>query len=116
MFRRGCVRQPTSLGVACSLQGCMPPKNLVSSPKERGSPAEEVSVSTAARQQLVQQLAALELQERDVSAARKMLHRRVAIFPSGANRQAERHLSAYRGVLHRAIDAANASLVRNKLP
>ena len=56
------------------------------------------------QEELVARIAALELEERMVSARRTKLHDRIAIFPSESHQQAERELSTYRRDLHRRID------------
>ena len=67
-------------------------------------------MSTLAKEQLIAQIAALELEEHEVSARRAKMHERIAIFPSDASQQAERELSSRRRDLHRRIDAARAAL------
>ena len=76
------------------------------------SRAEKHTVSTQIKQELVALIAALELEEHAVSARRRKLHDRIAIFPSEAHQQAERELSAHRRGLHRRIDEARAELAR----
>lgn len=63
-----------------------------------------------AEQELVAQLARLELEESEVSSRRRKLHDRIAIFPSHALLEAERELSLQRRDLHRRIDATRADL------
>ena len=63
-----------------------------------------------AENELIAQLARLELEESDVSSRRRKVHDRIAIFPSPALLEAERELSMSRRDLHRRIDAARAEL------
>ena len=61
------------------------------------------------------EIALLELEEHTISARRRRLHDRIAIFPSDAAQQAERELSVYRRELHRRIDTARARLADREL-
>jgi hypothetical protein len=65
---------------------------------------------TTIERELITQLARLELEESDVSARRRKLHSRIAIFPTPALQEAERELSTYRRELHRRIAATRAEL------
>jgi hypothetical protein len=67
-------------------------------------------VRTPGEQELIAQLARLELEENEVSSRRRKLHERIAIFPSPALLEAERELSLHRRALHRRIDTARAAL------
>jgi hypothetical protein len=75
-------------------------------------PADEETVSTLERRELVQLIAALELEEHDLSARRSKLHKGIAVVRSEAQEQAERELSADRRDLHRILDMARADLER----
>ncbi len=72
------------------------------------SHAERSDIGTAAESKLAAELARLVLEERQVSARRRKLHARIAIFPSPHHEQAERELSHCRRDLHRRIDALHA--------
>jgi hypothetical protein len=72
-------------------------------------------MSTIVQQELIAQLARLELEESEVSARRRKLHDRIAIFPSPALQEAEQELSLQRRELHRRIDAARAELSSSRL-
>ena len=67
-------------------------------------------MSDTTTSELLAQIATLELEEHTVSARRRRLHERLAIFPSEEGQEAERELSAHRRALHRAIDEARAEL------
>jgi hypothetical protein len=56
------------------------------------------------------ELTSLERREREVSAARRKLHERLARFPSDFAAMRERQLSAERRLLHQRIDALRAEL------
>jgi hypothetical protein len=72
-------------------------------------------MSVHAIQDLVQKLAALEQEEAELSEQRKVLHQRMAIFPSEAHHQTERDLSAHRLALHQAIDLTRIELATARL-
>jgi hypothetical protein len=72
-------------------------------------------MSYQAIQDLVQRVAALELEEAELSEQRRVLHQRMAIFPRPAHDQAEQALSARRLELHRAIDVARIELASARL-
>jgi len=72
-------------------------------------------MSTIVQQELIAQLARLELEEAEVSARRRKLHDRIAIFPSPALQEAERDLSLQRRELHRRIDETRAELAAVRL-
>jgi hypothetical protein len=72
-------------------------------------------VSTIAEQELIAQIARLELEEAELSARRRKLHDRIAIFPSATMLEAERELSLQRRELHRRIDEARAELASVRL-
>ncbi len=57
---------------------------------------------------LDEQLAALEAEERELSAQRRRLHDRLASFPNDVSMQQERELSRQRSDLHVRIDAIRA--------
>ncbi|HZT14954.1 MAG TPA: hypothetical protein VFA19_03325 [Gaiellaceae bacterium] len=61
-------------------------------------------------QRLVEELLALEEQERDVSARRRKLHAQIAIFPNPALEARETEISRERRELHRRIDDLRARL------
>lgn len=65
--------------------------------------------------ELIAQLARLELEESEVSARRRKLHDRIAIFPSAALREAEQELSLHRREIHRRIDETRAELAALRL-
>jgi hypothetical protein len=67
-------------------------------------------VRSPAEQELIAQLARLELEESEVSSRRRKVHDRIAIFPSPALLEAERELSLHRRDLHRRIDATRMEL------
>ena len=67
------------------------------------------------KREFLAEIALLELEEHTISARRRRLHERIAIFPSDAAHQAERELSAYRLELHRRIDTARAKLADREL-
>jgi hypothetical protein len=67
-------------------------------------------VRSSAEQELIAQLARLELEESEISSRRRKVHDRIAIFPSPALIEAERELSLHRRDLHRRIDATRAEL------
>jgi hypothetical protein len=91
-------------------------------------------MDTLGKQDLIAQIASLELEEQQVSARRRKLHDRIAIFPNvssvdqvwvtrrqrtraikvreirDALQQVERELSDYRRDLYRRIHAAHAEL------
>ena len=71
-----------------------------------------------AENELIAQLARLELEESDVSSRRRKVHDRIAIFPSPALLETERELSMQRRDLHRRIDAARTELaaMRHSIP
>ncbi len=54
------------------------------------------------------QLAALEAEERELSAQRRRLHDRLASFPNDVSMQQERELSRQRAELHVRIDTLRA--------
>lgn len=62
------------------------------------------------KRNLIAQIATLELEDQQVSARRRKLHDRIAIFPSEAQERAERQLSDYRRDLYRRIQAAHVAL------
>ena len=72
-------------------------------------------MSTHVIQELVRKLAELEQEEADLSEQRKVLHQRMAIFPSEAHHQTERELSAKRLDLHHAIDVTRIELATARL-
>jgi hypothetical protein len=72
-------------------------------------------MSTHAIQELLGKLAALEREEAELSEQRKVLHQRMAIFPSEAHHQTERDLSAQRLALHHAIDVTRIELATARL-
>jgi hypothetical protein len=72
-------------------------------------------VGTHTIQELVRKLAALEQEEAELSEQRKLLHQRMAIFPSEAHHQSERDLSAQRLALHHAIDVTRIELATARL-
>jgi hypothetical protein len=72
-------------------------------------------MSTHAIQELLGELAALEREEAELSEQRKVLHQRMAIFPSEAHHQTERDLSAQRLALHHAIDVTRIELATARL-
>jgi hypothetical protein len=72
-------------------------------------------MSTHAIRELVGKLAALEQEEAELSEQRKVLHQRMAIFPSEAHHQTERELSAQRLALHHAIDVTRIELATARL-
>ena len=61
-------------------------------------------------QPLIEELLELEEQERDISARRRNLHARIAIFPNDALEAREREISRERRELHRRIDDLRARL------
>lgn len=61
---------------------------------------------------MVRELLALEREERGVSSLRLKLHERLASFPNPQTEARERELSAQRRELHRRIDALRAELAR----
>ncbi len=65
---------------------------------------------TPVEQELLKELANLELEESDVSARRRKIHSRIAIFPTPSLQEAERELSLHRRELHRRIALARAEL------
>lgn len=65
---------------------------------------------SSTERQLAEEMIALELQEEDVSAARQRLHLRLAVFPSPDIEHRERELSARRRDLHRRIESLRAQL------
>lgn len=69
-------------------------------------------MDTLSKQDLIAQIAALELEEQQVSARRRKLHDRIAIFSSEALERAERELSDYRRDLYRRIHAAHGELAK----
>jgi hypothetical protein len=75
-------------------------------------------MSAMVERDLITQLARLELEESELSARRRKLHDRIAIFPSHALREAERELSLHRREVHRRIDETRAELaaVRQATP
>ena len=72
-------------------------------------------MSTHAIQDLVARLADLEREEAELSEQRKVLHQRMAIFPSEAHHQTERELSEKRNALHHAIDVTRIELATARL-
>jgi hypothetical protein len=72
-------------------------------------------MSFQAIQDLVERVAALELEEAELSEQRRVLHQRMAIFPRAAHDEAEQALSARRLELHRAIDMARIELASARL-
>jgi hypothetical protein len=70
---------------------------------------------TTTEQELIAQLARLELAESEVSARRRKNHDRIAIFPSQALQEAERELSLQRREIHHRIDATRAELAAVRL-
>ena len=66
-------------------------------------------------QELVRRLEALEREEAELSEQRKVLHQRMAIFPSEGHDRAERELSERRLALHRAIDTTRIELATARL-
>lgn len=67
-------------------------------------------MDTLTKRDLIAQIATLELEEQQVSARRRKLHDRIAIFPGEALERAERQLSDYRRDLYRRIEAAHVEL------
>jgi hypothetical protein len=65
---------------------------------------------TNVEQELIAQLARLELEESEVSSRRRKVHDRIAIFPSRTLQEAERELSVQRREIHHRIDATRAEL------
>jgi hypothetical protein len=61
-------------------------------------------------QEVLAQLARLELEESEASTRRRKLHDRIAIFPSPALLEAEQELSLQRREIHRQIDALRIEL------
>jgi len=72
-------------------------------------------MSTHAIQELLGELAALEREEAELSEQRKVLHQRMAIFPSEAHHETERDLSAQRLALHHAIDVWKVKVINLSL-
>jgi hypothetical protein len=72
-------------------------------------------MSTHAIQELVAKLTDLEREEAELSEQRKVLHQRMAIFPSEAHHQNERELSEKRNALHHAIDVTRIELATARL-
>jgi hypothetical protein len=68
-----------------------------------------------AEQELIAQLARLELAESELSTRRRKIHDRIAIFPSQALQEAERELSLQRREIHHRIDATRAELAAVRL-
>ena len=75
-------------------------------------------MNTTVERELIAQLARLELEESEVSARRRKVHDRIAIFPSPALMEAERELSLRRREIHHQIDETRAELavLRHSIP
>ncbi len=67
-------------------------------------------MNTFDEEELIAQLAQLDLEEDAISSRRRKLHERIAIFPSPALIDAEREVSLQRRALHGRIDAIRAEL------
>jgi hypothetical protein len=72
-------------------------------------------MSTTVERELIAELARLELEESEVSARRRKVHDRIAIFPSATLLETERELSLHRREIHRRIDETRAELAAVRL-
>jgi hypothetical protein len=72
-------------------------------------------METLTRRDLLAQIATLELEGHQVSARRRRMHERIAIFPSEALQREERTLSGYRRDLFRRTHTARATLARLRI-
>lgn len=65
---------------------------------------------TEGAEELEQELARLEVEEREISALRRKLHDRLASFPNEVTEAQEREISKQRRELHAKIDELRARL------